>query len=96
MSLIPALPAPARHLLAGLALAVAVPVAALALPAVGDRLGTTPAEVTAALAAAGCPVSEFEAETAKVEAECTETATGKRWEIYIDPTSGLVTKVEAD
>ncbi len=85
-----------RTFLLAAACAVTLPVAALALPAVGDRLGTGPAEVTAALAAAGCPLYRFEAERGKVEAKCTETATGRRWEIYIDPTSGLVTRIKQD
>lgn len=79
-----------------LAPAVFAPFSAFALPAVGDMLGTTPETATAALQAAGCTVNSFEPEDGKIEAKCTETATGKMWEIYIDPKSGAVTEVKAD
>lgn len=72
------------------------PFAAFALPAVGDQVGTTPETATAALEAAGCKVLSFEPENGKIEAKCTETATGKLWEIYIDPKTGAVTAVKAD
>lgn len=78
-----------------LALALS-PLAALALPVVGDVLGTTPETATAALATAGCTVDSFEPEGGKIEAKCTETGTGKVWEIYIDPKTGAVTEVKAD
>ena len=74
--------------------ALALPGAALALPAVGDHLGTDAATVRAALDAAGCVVSGFEVEDGKVEAKCTETATNKRWEIYIDPQTGNVAQLK--
>jgi hypothetical protein len=72
------------------------PVAVFALPVVGDVLGTTPEAATAALDAAGCKVSSFEPEDGKIEAKCVETATGKVWEIYIDPKTGAVAQVKAD
>ncbi len=72
------------------------PLAAFAMPVAGDVLGTTPETATAALAAAGCTVNSFEPEDGKIEAKCTETATGKVWEIYIDPKTGAVTEVKAD
>lgn len=75
------------------ALAVAVPGLAMAgMPAVGDVIGTTPDAVKAALEAAGCTVDEIEPEKGKVEAKCHE-ASGKEWEVYIDPASGKVTNV---
>ncbi len=75
------------------ALAIAVPGLAMAgMPAVGDVVGTTPEAVKAALEAAGCPVDEIEPEKGMVEAKCHD-ATGKAWEIYIDPASGKVTNV---
>ena len=49
-----------------------------------------------ALEAAGCKVNSFEPEDGKIEAKCTETATGKIWEIYIDPKTGAVSEVKAD
>lgn len=70
------------------------PVAAFALPVVGDVVGNTPETATAALAAAGCTVTGFEAEGGKIEAACTETATGAQWEMYIDPASGAVTEIK--
>lgn len=72
------------------------PLAAFAFPVVGDVLGTTPDTATAALEAAGCKVNSFEPEDGKIEAKCTETATGKIWEIYIDPKTGAVSEVKAD
>ena len=79
-----------------LALAVtALPLAAFAMPTVGDIVGTNPTAATAALARIGCAVTTFEAEGGKIEAKCTESATGKRADIYIDPKSGAVTDVKA-
>ncbi len=72
---------------------LALPCAALALPAMGDRLGTNADEVRAALDAAGCPAKRFEAEDGKIEAKCAETATGATWDLYIDPKTGVVTKI---
>lgn len=72
------------------------PLAAFALPVEGDIIGTTPETATAALETAGCKVDSFEPEDGKIEAKCTETATGKAWEIYIDPKTGAVTKVKAN
>jgi hypothetical protein len=72
------------------------PLAAFALPVVGDVMGTTPETATAALEAAGCKVNSFEAEDGKIEAKCTETTTGKTWEIYIDPKTGAVAEVKSD
>ena len=72
------------------------PLAALALPAVGDVVGTTPEAATAALEAAGCMVQSFEPEDGNIEAKCTDAATGKLAEIYIDPKTGAVTQVKTD
>ncbi|MFD2175902.1 PepSY domain-containing protein [Rhodobacter lacus] len=69
------------------------PVAALAMPAVGDVVGSNPADVSAALAAKGCTVSDFEAEDGKVEAVCTDAAKAV-WEVVIDPASGAVTEIK--
>lgn len=69
------------------------PMAALAMPAEGDILGTTPETATAALAAAGCEVLGFEAEGNKIEAKCKETETGKIWDLYIDPKTGAALKL---
>lgn len=72
------------------------PFAAMALPAVGDMVGTTPEAATAALEAAGCKVASFEPEDGQIEAKCTDAATSKMMEIYIDPKTGAVTGVKSD
>ncbi len=72
-----------------------VPIAAQAMPVVGDHVGTNPKEAAAALEKAGCTVREFEAEDGKIEAKCTD-ASNKLWEVYIDPASGKVTNVKDD
>jgi hypothetical protein len=82
-------------LLAILALS-AMPVAAMAMPVVGDMIGTDPTTATAALEKAGCTVNEFEAEDGKIEAKCTDTATNKAMEVYIDPASGKVTDIKSE
>lgn len=74
---------------------ISTPMAALAVPAVGDMIGTDPDTAKAALEKAGCPLVAFEAEDGKVEAKCTDTATGKVMEIYIDPTSGKVADIKS-
>ncbi|MBN8189461.1 PepSY domain-containing protein [Salipiger thiooxidans] len=83
-----------RPFLASLAL-IAVPFAASAMPSVGDVVGTNPTDATAALAAAGCTVREFEAEGGMIEAKCTDEAQ-KLWEVYIDPKTGAVTNIKDD
>ncbi len=76
--------------------ALTAPFAALAMPAVGDIVGTNPADATAALEKAGCKVAEFEAEDGKIEAKCTDTATAKLMEVYIDPKTGAVVEIKAE
>lgn len=78
------------------ALPLAAPLAALAMPAVGDMIGTDPVTAKAALDKAGCTVTEFEAEDGKIEAKCTDLATGKLMEVYIDPASGKVAKIKGE
>lgn len=85
-----------QKLILPLALAVFTPMAALAMPAVGDMIGTDPETAKAALEAAGCMVDEFEAEDGKIEAKCKDTATGKDMEVYIDPASGKVVDIKAE
>ena len=81
--------------LAALALGTLLPVAAYAMPEVGDVVGTNPEDATVALAAAGCDVDEFEPEGGQIEAKCAD-ADGAHWEVYIDPQSGAVTKIKAE
>lgn len=71
----------------------AAPFAALAMPSVGDVVGTSPEDASAALEAAGCPVDEFEAEDGMIEAKCTD-ADNTMWEVYIDPASGAVVQIK--
>lgn len=85
-----------KHLILALILPIAgLPAAALAMPAVGDVVGTNPDDASAALAKAGCTVREFEAEDGQIEAKCVD-ADNAEWEVYIDPRSGAVTKIKAD
>ncbi|MGL4280482.1 MAG: PepSY domain-containing protein [Albidovulum sp.] len=75
---------------------VATPMAVFAMPKVGDMVGTKPEDASAALEKAGCKVDEYEAEGGKVEAKCTETETGKAWEVYIDPKTGAVVEIKGN
>jgi Peptidase propeptide and YPEB domain len=83
-------------LVAVVTLPMFVPMAALAMPAIGDVVGTEPVAAKAALEAAGCMVDEFEAEDGKIEAKCTDSATGAKMEVYIDPASGAVVEIKAE
>ena len=82
-------------LLPAFALVLVTPMAALAMPAVGDMIGTDPETAKAALEKAGCTVDEFEAEDGKIEAKCKDAATGADMEVYIDPASGKVVEIKA-
>jgi len=72
-----------------------LPLAAAAMPAVGDMVGTNPTDASTALEKAGCMVKEFEAEGGKIEAKCTD-AEMKLWEVYIDPKTGVVAEIKGD
>lgn len=85
-----------RTFLLALAAATLPAAAALALPAVGDIVGTNPEAATAALKSAGCNVLEFEAEDGQIEAKCIDTASNEHLEIYIDPKTGAVTQIKKD
>ncbi len=78
------------------ALPLLSPVVAMAMPAVGDMIGTDPETAKAALELAGCPVDAFEAEDGKIEAKCTDAATGNAMEVYIDPASGKVVEIKSE
>ncbi|MCA0870345.1 PepSY domain-containing protein [Seohaeicola saemankumensis] len=74
------------------AMALAAPV--LAMDLTGDTvLGTTEAEITAKLTDMGYEVRKIEAEDGKIEAYVVKD--GKMAEVYVDPLSGKVTKLEA-
>jgi hypothetical protein len=77
-------------------LLASTPMAALAMPVVGDMIGTDPDTAKAALEKAGCMVDEFEAEDGKIEAKCKDAATGKDMEVYIDPATGKVADIKAE
>ena len=72
---------------------ICAPLAAMAMPVVGDVVGTNAEDATAALAAKGCTVTAFEAEDGMIEAKCTDEAM-KVWEIYIDPKTGAGTELK--
>lgn len=82
-------------ILALTSLPLAAPIAALAMPVVGDMIGTDPETAKAALAKTGCTVNEFEAEDGKIEAKCTDTATNTAMEVYIDPATGKVADIKS-
>jgi len=82
-----------RSALSAALIALTLPGAALALPAVGDVVGTNAEAARTALEAAGCSVRDFEAEDGMIEAKCIDTASGKLWEIYIDPQTGKVARL---
>ena len=74
------------------AMALAAPVLAMDLS--GDTvLGTTEAEITAKLTDMGYEVRKIEAEDGKIEAYVVKD--GKMAEVYVDPVSGKVAKLEA-
>ena len=72
---------------------ICAPLAAMAMPVVGDVVGNNANDATAALAAKGCTVVGFEAEGDMIEAKCTDEAM-KMWEVYIDPTTGAVAEIK--
>ncbi len=82
-------------LLLPLALVALSPMAAFAMPVVGDIVGTNPTDAAAALEKAGCTVTAFEAEDGKIEAKCKNEA-GAMMEVYIDPATGAVTEIKAE
>jgi Peptidase propeptide and YPEB domain len=85
-----------QKLLLSLSLAALMPMAAHAMPMVGDAVGTDPDTAKVALEKAGCMVDEFEAEDGKIEAKCKDAATGKDMEVYIDPASGKVVDIKGE
>jgi hypothetical protein len=85
-----------KKLLLSVTLATLAPMAAMAMPVVGDVVGTDPDTAKVALENAGCMVDEFEAEDGKIEARCKDSATGKDMEVYIDPASGAVVDIKGE
>jgi hypothetical protein len=85
-----------QKFLLSLTLVALTPLTALAMPVVGDIIGSDPETAKAALEKAGCLVDEFEAEDGKIEAKCKDTATGADMEVYLDPATGAVVDIKAE
>ena len=79
-------------MLAGAALFV--PSLALALVSHGDTVGKSEAEIRESLSKSGYEVQSIEIERGEIEVNA--VLDGKSFEIEIDPSTGLVTEVEAD
>ncbi len=73
---------------------IALPGLALAAVSVGDQLGTTEAEIRAALTAQGYEITEFEIEDDEIEVEA--AFNGEMLELEIAPDTGLVIEIEAE
>ncbi|MGV0879652.1 PepSY domain-containing protein [Martelella sp. FLE1502] len=71
---------------------IAAPVAAFAMPAVGDVVGTNPADAAAALEKAGCTLKGFEAEGGMIEAKCFDQDNVMH-EVYINPKTGAIARI---
>lgn len=83
-----------RKTLSAALLVLVLPGAALALPQVGDVVGTKADDVRTAMDAAGCPVDKFEVEDGMVEARCHDVASGKMYELYINTKTGAVVRMK--
>ncbi|WP_102225085.1 PepSY domain-containing protein [Acidimangrovimonas sediminis] len=70
-----------------------LPAATMAMPKVGDKVGTSAKTVKAALAKAGCQVKSFEAEGGMVEARCIEAGSKALHEVRISPKTGKVVRI---
>jgi uncharacterized membrane protein YkoI len=81
-------------LAATLAIAALIPAAALAKFAVGDTVGTDPAEIRAAFEAEGYTVTEVEIEDGEIEVEYVED--GVEFEVTIAAETGLVSEIETE
>ena len=82
-----------RTILLAVAL-LAAPLAASAMPMVGDIVGTSAEEASAALEKAGCPATGFEAEDGAIEALCTDSATSAKFDVSIDPATGAILTIK--
>jgi hypothetical protein len=88
--------APAAVLAAVLAATLALPpgFAAASPQLVGANVGTTADAISASLAAQGYEVRKIKPEDGMLEAYALKD--GKRYEIYVDTTTGTVAKVKAE
>lgn len=76
------------------AIALGASVSHAAEIAPGMVLGTSASAVEMALKAQGYSLREFESESGRIEVKATRD--GQIWEMYVDPASGQVTKLELD
>lgn len=81
-----------RSLIAAALAAAAATGALAAEPAVGERLGTEPGAISAALGESGWEMTRFEREDGRIE--LTAVREGRRVEAYLDPADGTVARVE--
>jgi hypothetical protein len=70
--------------------ALAAPAAAM--PAIGDTIGTTLAEAQSALDAEGLTMTEYDLDDGRIEITAHDEA--QRVELYLDPQTGTVTRME--
>lgn len=91
-------PSRIRNLIAGTALAAAVALplgfAAASPELVGTALGKTADEITASLTAQGYKVRKVKSEDGKLEAYALKD--DKLYEVYVDPATGMVSKVDEE
>jgi hypothetical protein len=71
---------------------VAVAAPALAMPSIGDLIGTTLNDAQAALSEQGLTMTEYDLDDGRIE--ITAHDDGTRVELYLDPATGAVTRIE--
>tara|TARA_R110002096_G_scaffold222527_3_gene411403 strand:+ start:155 stop:505 length:351 start_codon:yes stop_codon:yes gene_type:complete len=71
-----------------------LPLAAFAAPVAGDSLGTSAAEIRAALTQQGYAIGDVETENGQIQVEI--TANGKSYEVKVDQKTGKVVDVEQE
>ncbi len=81
-------------LLAAAITAATLPVAAFAALTEGDIVGTSEADIRAALAAEGYVVHEIETEDGEIEVEATRD--GKTYEVELSSDTGAILEIEVD
>ncbi|MEL6773128.1 MAG: PepSY domain-containing protein [Pseudomonadota bacterium] len=77
---------------AALLAALTAPAAFAMEPVEGAMLGTEPSEISAALGESGYTMTRYERERGRIELTAVKEA--RRVEVYLDPASGAVTRVE--
>lgn len=82
-----------RSIIAAALLAATTPLAASAVePEAGATLGTEPGEISAALGESGYALTRYEREGGRIG--LTAIKEGRRVEVYLDPATGTVARVE--